>query len=304
MHDTVAPRKAITPSRRPALAFIALLAGNIALAFGPWLVRLADTGPVAAGFWRIALAAPLLLLVARLSGGKAAFRGARGFGWLLGGAGVLFAADLAAWHIGIHHTKLANATLFGNCASLVFPLYGFVAARAWPTRQQGVALLLALAGALLLLGRSAQLSPEGLIGDLACLLAGLFYAGYFIAMARVRAVMAPLPSLALSSLAGALPLLLAALALGERIMPADWTPLILLALCSQVIGQGLMIFALGEFSPLVIGLALLTQPIAAATIGWTVYGERLGIADVVGGVMVALALVLVRRAPADDKEAP
>ena len=38
------------------LAFPALLLGNIALAFGPWLVRLADVGPVAAGFWRLALA--------------------------------------------------------------------------------------------------------------------------------------------------------------------------------------------------------------------------------------------------------
>ena len=45
------------------LAFPALLAGNIALAFGPWLVRLADTGPVAAAFWRMALAVPFLLLV-------------------------------------------------------------------------------------------------------------------------------------------------------------------------------------------------------------------------------------------------
>ena len=31
-------------------AFAALIGANIALAFGPWFVRLADTGPVASGF--------------------------------------------------------------------------------------------------------------------------------------------------------------------------------------------------------------------------------------------------------------
>ena len=50
------------------LAFPALLLGNVALAFGPWLVRLADTGPVAAGFWRLALALPFLWLIARGTG--------------------------------------------------------------------------------------------------------------------------------------------------------------------------------------------------------------------------------------------
>jgi hypothetical protein len=32
----------------------ALVVGNVALALGPWFVRLADSGPVSAGFWRVA----------------------------------------------------------------------------------------------------------------------------------------------------------------------------------------------------------------------------------------------------------
>ena len=42
------------------MAFAALLLGNVALAFGPWMVRLADTGAVAAGFWRLFIAIPFL----------------------------------------------------------------------------------------------------------------------------------------------------------------------------------------------------------------------------------------------------
>jgi drug/metabolite transporter (DMT)-like permease len=89
------------------------------------------------------------------------------------------------------------------------------------------------------------------------------------------------------------------LALGERVVPGDWTPLILLSLGSQVIGQGLLVYSVGHLSPLVVGLALLTQPAITAVIGWTVYDERLGAMDFIGAILICVALVLIRL-PARD----
>lgn len=284
------------PSAHRAAPLAALVTGNVALAFGPWFVRMADTGPVAAGFWRMALALPVLAAAAWMTRGPHVPMGRRHWA-MLALAGLAFAGDLGAWHLGILQTQLANATLFGNAATFIFPIYGFVVARAWPTRTQGVALALAAAGAGLLMGRSYSVDPAHLAGDLLCLTAGVLYAVYFMLMADVRRTRAPLPALALSSAAALAPLLAFALLLGERVMPGAWGPLLLLALCSQVVGQGCMIYALGRLSPLVIGLALLLQPVVAALIGWFVYGERLGTADLAGAAMVAVALVLVRRAP-------
>lgn len=277
------------------LAFAAVVVANVALAFGPWFVRAADTGPVAAAFWRISLAAPLLVGLA-IASGWTPRQTPRGLWLTIAFGGVCFAADLASWHLGILRTTLANATLFGNSAVLFFPIYGFFAARALPSRLQTMALVLAAGGAALLLGQSYEAGAKHLVGDLLSLLAGILYTVYFIAMARARETMAPLPTLALSTLASALPLLVTALLLGERIMPGHWGPVIGLALASQVLGQGLMIFAIGRLSPLVMGIALLIQPIVGATIGWSIYGEQLGLADLTGAVMVAVALVLVRRA--------
>ncbi|CAN5601072.1 DMT family transporter [soil metagenome] len=288
-------------TRATPWAFAALIGANVALAFGPWLVRLADTGPVASGFWRIALAAPVLAVLALRGGWRPVGLG-RSLWIMLAFSGICFAADLGSWHLGILRTTLANATLFGNSATLFFPVYGFLAARAWPTRSQGLALLLALAGAALLIGRSYELDPRHLAGDLLCLLAGMLYTVYFVCMARARDTMAPLPALALSTIASIVPLLLFATALGERILPHDWTPLFGLALVSQLIGQGLMIYALGRFTPLVVGIALLIQPVVAAAIGLLVYGERLGLPDLVGAVLVAMALVLVRDGPKEPDQ--
>jgi len=279
-------------------AFVALILANAALAFGPWFVREAGTGPVAAGFWRLTLATPVLFAMAWASGWRPQPLG-RSLRFALAVGGLCFAADLGSWHSGILKTTLANATLFGNSATLFYPVYGFIAMRAWPSRTQGAALLLALIGAALLMGRSYEVNPKHLVGDLLCLLAGVLYTAYFILMARARDTMAPLPVLALSTVAGILPLLVFALALGEQVMPRHWTVLVGLALCSQVLGQGLMIYALGQLSPLVVGIALLTQPIVAATIGWLAYDERLGTADLIGAALVAVALVLVRQRKAE-----
>ncbi|WP_443027450.1 DMT family transporter [Sphingomonas sp. LR59] len=278
------------------IAFAALLVANVALAFGPWFVRATEVGPVAAGFWRLTLAVPFLVVLAVQQGARPVRLGWKLWVGLLAG-GVCFAADLGTWHLGILRTTLANATLFGNVATLIFPIYGFLIVRSWPTRTQGFALALAAAGGALLLGRSYQLDAKNLAGDLFCLLAGLLYTVYFILMARARATLAPVSALTLSTLAGIVPLLVFALAMGERVLPTHWGPLIGLALCSQVLGQGLMIYALGRFTPLVIGIALLIQPVVAGLVGWLVYGERLGTADLVGVVMVAVALVLVRQGP-------
>ena len=274
------------------LAFPALILANLFLAFGPWLVRLSDVGPVAAGFWRLALAIPLLLLFARLGGQR--LSAGRGMMLAIALGGLFFAPDLAAWHYGILRTKLANATLFGNTASFLFPLYGFLVARALPGRVQGVALLLALLGAGLLLGSSYELSPRNFEGDLWAMLAGLFYAFYLVSIDRARKTLAPMPVLALSTLAGAAPLLLFALALGEQVVPVSWTPLLLLSLGSQVVGQGLLVYSMGHLSPLVVGIGLLTQPAVSALIGWVVYDERLGASDFAGAALICVALVLIR----------
>ena len=287
--------------RRPAgLVLLALLFGNLALAFGPWMVRSADVGPSASAFWRMALAVPFLFLIARGTRQQLILP-RKALYWTMALSGAFFALDLAAWHIGLLQTKLANATLFANAASLLFPVWGFIIARALPSRLEGLAFALAVAGTALLLGRSAELSSQTLIGDLLCLAAGIFYTAYLIAIMQAREELDNWVLLAWSTLATAPPLLLIALGLNEQIIPQNWTPVILLAIISQLIGQGLMVYVLGKVSPLLFGLALLTQPIVSALIGWLEYDEVLTPIDWIGAALIAGALIMVRLAEAPAK---
>ena len=274
--------------------FAALLGGNAALALGPWLVRLSDTGPVSAGFWRMLLPLPLFALLAWRE--KPIAPASRKTVLILLLAGAFFAADLASWHIGIEQTRLGNATLFGNSGSILLMLWGFIALRRAPHLREGVALAAALGGAAILLGRSLEISTATLVGDLFCLLAGVFYVFYLVPAQNARASMGQFSVLALVC-ASAAPMLLAiALAMGEPVLPGakGWLPVVALALSSQVIGQGLLVYALKHFTPLVVGMALLTQPALAALVGWLAFHETLGLSDVAGMALVSVALVLAK----------
>ena len=283
------------PARPNPWHFMALLGGNFALALGPWFVRLADSGPVSAGFWRLFLPLPILALLAMRqhkprTGPKPTLTA-----WLLiATAGVLFALDLASWHIGIAYTRLGNASLFGNSGSLILMVWGLIAARRLPRIVELGAIVAALSGAAILLGRSLEIDHATLIGDLFCILAGVFYFFYILLIQSARGQFESWGLLFASTLASAPVMLGIAIALGEPVWPHVWWPLIALAFCSQVVGQGLIVFALRHFSALIIGVVLLTQPAVSIVLGWLAFGETMGALDALGMALIAAALLLGR----------
>lgn len=274
----------------------ALLGGSGALALGPWLVRLADTGPVAAGFWRMTLPLPLFAWLAWRESRGGERKGTRRDVLLLLAAGMFFAFDLACWHIGIERTKLGNATLFGNAGSLLLMVWGIFALRRAPVRAEWLAFAASVAGAAILMGRSLEISTATLVGDLFCLAAGVFYVFYLIPAQAARERMGQWSVLTLAGLGAAPVLLIIAIAVGEPVLPgaAGWLPVVGLALSSQVIGQGLLVYAMKFFPPLIVGMALLVQPAIAALSGWLAFGEVLAPLDIVGMVLVSAALVIAK----------
>ena len=281
------------PRHSRLVPLTALVVGNVALALGPWFVRLADSGPVSAGFWRVALALPVLALLARANGQRLGGIPRGMIAAVLVG-GVLFGLDVASWHLGIGLTRMANATLFGNAGSLILMVWGFVAWRRLPRGREWPAMIAALGGAAILMGRSFEISPTTLAGDLFCLLAGVLYAGYLLILQGARRALGSWALLAWSSLGSAPVLLGIALALGEPVWPGNWAPILGLVVTSQLIGQGLLVYALKHFSPLVVGMALLTQPAIAALVGWLAFNEVLGLPDIAGMALVSVALVLAK----------
>lgn len=283
---------------RGGFALVWLLAGAACIAFSPIFVRLSEAGPTATAFWRCALAVPALALWLRWdrpADGPALSRRDR---HNLALAGALFACDLGVWHLSIVYTSVANATLLANMAPLFVTLGGFLLFRERFTRVFLLGLALAVAGAGILMSDSLALSPATFRGDLLGVMTAVFYASYILAVGRLRARLSTSTVLFWSTLASAILLWPAALVSGETILPASaagWLDLVALALVSQVIGTGLIAYALAHLPAAFSSVGLLLQPVLAALLAWGLFGESLGPVQGLGALGVLAGIALARR---------
>jgi drug/metabolite transporter (DMT)-like permease len=283
----------------PAFAFAALLLGGMAIGFAGILMRLSDVSPLASAFWRVALAAPVLWLWAIAVRARDQADGRRtDFARVLLLAGFFFASDMGIWHLSLHYTTVSNATLLSNLAPVVIALWMWGVHRTRFSRVFIVGLVLALAGAILLVGPNALLGDARLLGDGLGLSTAAFYAGYQLAVKDARSQYSTARLMAWSTSVTALFLLPFALAMPGPFWPAEaagWLPLLGLALVAQIGGQTVISYAFAHLPVSLSSVSLLIQPLTAAIAAWILFQEVLGPLQIGGGLLLLLGIYLSRR---------
>lgn len=284
-----------------ALPLFALLAGACAIGFAPIFVRLTETGPAAGGFWRLALALPLLALFT--------FRKSEPSPRLpalpLVLAGVFFAADLAFWHYGIGMTSVANATVLANLTPIVVTIVGFLIfkERVGPIFLAGMAL--GLIGAWTMAEGRGATAPgtNPPLGDILSAATALWYAAYFLCVRQARARFGTMAVMFWSSLVGAIGLAVIMLALGEDILPASlagWGACLGLAVV-HVTGQGAIAWALGRLPTATASVVVLVQPAVAALLGWMIFSEAMNPLQGLGALAALAGVALAQWAANRDQ---
>jgi drug/metabolite transporter (DMT)-like permease len=287
----------------PALAFAALLAGGMAIGFAGIMMRLSDVNPLASAFWRMALAAPLLWGWAAACAAKDKAESKHtDFSRVLLLAGVYFAGDMALWHLSLHYTTVANATLLSNLAPFFIALWMGVVVGIRFSRLFLGGLAIALLGAALLVGPNAlstnAVQPGRLWGDAFGLASAVFYAAYQLAIKDARNHYSTARLMAWSSTITALVLLPLALLAPGPFFPAalsGWLPLIGLALIGQIGGQTVIAYAFAHLPASLSSVSLLIQPLTAAIAAWMLFNETLGPWRIMGGVLILTGIWLSRR---------
>lgn len=258
-------------------------------------------GIIAAGFWRMALAVPVIALL-RLRSAPEAPPSPRDR-WLLIVPGLAFAADMAAWHKSFEYTSVANSTLLANFATIVVSITSWLALGERITRQTLAGAALALAGAAVLLGVDFTAGSDPLLGDGLALLAAVFYASYLLAVKRLRARFSTGRIMAYNTAVSAFGLLAIAFVLREGLFAHDaraWGLLLALALVAQIGGQGLITYSMAHLPASFASIALLVQPVVAAGVGWMLFGQALGPLQLAGALLVLAGVALAGRGRASD----
>lgn len=285
------------PSHRFALA--ALILGGAAIGGSPIFVRLSEVGPMATGFWRVALAFFPIYIFSLIKGGPT---GPKPETWadrgLLILPGVILAVDLITWHLSITITSVANATLLANLAPVFVTIIGVLFMGAAVTRVFVVGLVLAIAGVVILKGGPAALGQGDLRGDGGAVLAAVAYALYILAIGRLRTRFDTVRIMLWSTASAAVCLFPFGFFVEGHLLPTTaygWAMVFGLAFISHASGQVAITYALAYLPAAFSSLTLLLQPVVAAILAWILLSEPIGPMQAIGGLVVLAGIMIARR---------
>lgn len=287
------PTRAI---RAPWQAYVALVAGLVCIATSGIFVRWAGVAGPVAGVYRTLTAVMVMLLPFALRSSRLRDGTPRPWRLLVVGS-ILFGLDMGLWNTAVQYTSVANAVLLGNTAPIWVGLGAVLIYRERLLRNFWLGVILALAGAALIVGTDSLRSQGLNIGNGLALTVSLFYAGYMLITQQARTRFDALSYFWLTTAGSLVTLLVLTLILRQPlgVPPASLLPLLALGLVTHIGGWLSVNYAQGHVPAAVVAPTMLGQPVVAALLAWWLLGESLSWVQVAGGAVVLVGIYLVHR---------
>lgn len=274
------------------------------------LYAMSSTSPLSVGFFRLALAVPVLLLAGWSTMRERLFQLSRRDVWLVGAIGAMTALYQVCYFSAISRVGVAIATLVTLCsAPVMVALLSAVLLGERPTLRVVAALAIALAGTALLVGVGPAPGSAGTsaAGTLLALGSALGYAVVTLSSRSLSARCPPVQSLALGFAIGAALLFCATLPGGPEVRYTirGWALLTYLGLVPTALAYALFVRGLRSVPATVATIATLLEPLTSTALAWGLFGERLGRLGGLGALLLGAAmLTLVLGAQPSGGERP
>ena len=282
------------------LAFAHYAALLVAIAGVSWsaiLVRWADVPGVVSAFYRVLIAAAVLVPW-RLLRGSTRPVDARAAATAVAG-GVFFALDIALWNTSVMHTGAAVASILGNNTPVFVGILTWLVLGKRPRRSFWIGLSLSLAGCLTIMVKpSAGGAPITMYGNLMAIGGSAFFAAYLLTTERVRQSMDTLTFNTLAIAGSTVTLLLMCVALRLPLTgypPQAWAAMAALGLVSQLAAYYALVYALGHLPATITSVGLLAQVPSTAFLAWLLLGEPLTALQIAGAAVVLAGIYVVNR---------
>ena len=286
------------------LPYVALAVGISALSLSAMFVRWADAPGAVTGFYRLLFStiflAPLFVrqqkMLEPIDKRYYIFP-------LLGGLFTAF--DFAFWNSSLKFTTAANATLLGNTSPLWVALFAFFVLRERLRGTFWIGLVIALTGAVLVMGSDFLNHPTLGLGDVMASTAAIFYASYQLVTQRGRKYIDPLRYTWLVGVSAVIGMFIMNLVLGNQLTdyPArTWGIFLATAVVSQMIGYLAITYALGHLPASIVSPTLVGQPILTAVLAIPLLGEIPNTTQWVGGAIALVGIYLVNQSHLQAQE--
>jgi len=222
-------------------------------------------------------------------------------------AGIALAIHFATWIASLSFTSVAVATLLVTTTPLWTELYDIVRERRPPSFTYIISLILAFAGvSALALARTPTPPPvagHALLGDALALIGSIAIGAYLLIVrdaARNDGVVLGTRQIVARTYGWAALALVLGAGFAHEGPPAlgdgtAWGGILAMAFISQLLGHTAFNAALRDFSPTVISMATLLEPVVAALLAAALFREALSFQAIIGGALVLAAVAVTLR---------
>lgn len=283
--------------KSPALSYIFLFLGVLALSTSAIFVKLANAPATITAFYRMFFAAvillPFLLFYKKNLKELAELTGKQwGFGLL---SGVFLAAHYGLWFASLDYTSVASSTVIVTLQPLFSVAGGYFIFKEHFTKGAILGCLIAIAGSVVIGWQDLQISGEALFGDiLAFIAAGLITAYFFIGQ-HVRKKLSLIPYSVIGYASSAL--FLGIFAAGQQLSFFDytgktWMYFIGLAFVATILGQTVFNWLLKWLSTSIVSMSILGETVGTVILAYFILGEFITIRQGIGIVVILCGLAL------------
>jgi drug/metabolite transporter (DMT)-like permease len=222
----------------------------------------------------------------------------REWGYALG-AGLLLALHFATWITSLAHTSVVASVALVTTHPIFVGLASHLLLRERLSRDMLAALVITIAGSVVIGLGDLGKGTHRLWGDVLALLGAVAASGYFLIGRRLRARLSLLAYVFPVYCSAAVVLILVVLLSGLPVLPQrqeTWLWLLLLALGPQILGHSSLNWALRYLSATYVTVAVLGEPIGATLLAWWLLGEQPSYWALAGGALILVGIAIASRA--------
>jgi drug/metabolite transporter (DMT)-like permease len=276
---------------------LSLFLGILCIAFSPIFVKLAGVPALTSSFYRIFIGwvclAPYCIIKNKLKINRADLLIA-----MLGG--LVFASDIAVWHISLLKISATVSTLLANLAPVWVGLLSYLLFKKQAGRWFWIGTIVAIAGMVVLVGYQDVIHLKFNAGILLALLASFLYACYILITKGILQKIETITFMFYNMLAASVFLFLICLADHVELMglsASSWECLLAMGIICQLTGWITINYAIKFLESTKVSIALLGQTVIAGFLAILLLKERLEFKEIAGSVIVlgGIALSFIAR---------
>ena len=203
------------------------------------------------------------------------------------------------WAWSLTQTSVASSTVLRSFSPLFVALGGWLILNQKCDRQFFLGMMLAVVGGITIGWDDLQLGAEY------ALLSAALHGANLLVIGHLRDRRLNTKTILLWRCGfGAVVIFPFAFLSGENLLPVSWQGwlnIILLAVVCQILGQGLLVYSLKQFTSSFAAIFMLLKPVVTAGLAWVIFAENLSLLNGIALILILIGIYLAKSSDSSEK---